>query len=165
MPHVPGLRSPYDKVGRLVYFGRMLDKIRLHTMGNLPPEYQTNLGDAQPKLNDGRCCRFLGIEYQALVARTLEGETDEDILAWAHAHGTPRTDEECVMWNRFMTQAGWRDDRWAAILLPKGRGYAYTCLSDPYQGAFRCLKKPSTRFSIAETAFPPHLEIICLAQQ
>ena len=85
MPHVHGLRSPYVKVGRLVYFGRMLDKIRLHAMGKLPPEYQTNLGDAQPKLNDGRCCRFLGIEYQALVARTLEGGTDEEILAWAHA--------------------------------------------------------------------------------
>ena len=26
MPYVPGLHSPYDKVGRLVYFGRMLDK-------------------------------------------------------------------------------------------------------------------------------------------
>jgi hypothetical protein len=24
MPHIPGLCSPYDKVGRLVYFGRML---------------------------------------------------------------------------------------------------------------------------------------------
>jgi hypothetical protein len=27
----------------------MLDKIRLHAMGKLPPEYQTNVGDAQPK--------------------------------------------------------------------------------------------------------------------
>jgi hypothetical protein len=115
MPHVPGLRSPYAKVGRLVYFGRMLDKIRLHAIGKLPPEYQTNLGDAQPKLNDGRCCRFLGIEYQALVARTLEGGTDEEILAWAHAHGTPRTDEECDIWNRFMTKGGWRDDRSARL--------------------------------------------------
>ena len=58
MPHVPGLRSPFDKVGRLVYFGRMLDKIRLHAIGKLPPEYQTNLGDAHPKLNDRRCSRF-----------------------------------------------------------------------------------------------------------
>jgi len=58
MPYVPGLRSPYDKVGRLVYFGRMLDKIRLHAIGKLPPDYQSDLGDDQPKLNDGRCCRF-----------------------------------------------------------------------------------------------------------
>ena len=115
MPYVPGLRSPYDKVGRLVYFGRMLDKIRLHAIGKLPPDYQSDLGDDQPKLNDGRCCRFLGIEYRALAARTLEGGTDKDILAWAHAHGTPRTDEECVIWNRFMTKAGWRDDRSARL--------------------------------------------------
>jgi hypothetical protein len=45
MPYVPGLRSPYDKVGRLVYFGCMLDKIRLHAIGKLPPDYQSNLGD------------------------------------------------------------------------------------------------------------------------
>ena len=105
MPYVPGLRSPYDKVGRLVYFGRMLDKIRL-------PEQPWR---RHPKLNDGRCCRFLGIEYRALAARTLEGGTDKDILAWAHAHGTPRTDEECVIWNRFMTKVGWRDDRSARL--------------------------------------------------
>jgi Domain of unknown function (DUF5069) len=31
------------------------------------------------------------------------------------AHGMPRTDEECDMWNRFMTKAGWRDDRSARL--------------------------------------------------
>ena len=36
MPNVPGLRSPYIRVGRLVYFGRMLDKIRLHAAGPRP---------------------------------------------------------------------------------------------------------------------------------
>jgi gluconokinase len=35
MPNIPGLRSCYDKVGRLIYFGRMLDKIRLHAAGQL----------------------------------------------------------------------------------------------------------------------------------
>src|SRR5688572_6134665 len=47
MPHVPGLRSCYAKVGRLVYFGRMLDKLRLHAAGQLPAEYVNNLGDGQ----------------------------------------------------------------------------------------------------------------------
>jgi len=36
---IPELRSPYDKVDGLVYFGRMIDKIRLHTAGKLPAEY------------------------------------------------------------------------------------------------------------------------------
>ncbi len=39
MPHVPGLRSCYAKVGRLIYFGRMLDKIRLHASAKLPEDY------------------------------------------------------------------------------------------------------------------------------
>lgn len=47
LPVVPGLRSCYAKVGRLVNFGRMLDKLRLHAAGKLPAEYQANLGDAQ----------------------------------------------------------------------------------------------------------------------
>jgi gluconokinase len=39
-----GLRSPCEKVGGLVYFGRMIDQIRAHANGELPQEYQTNLG-------------------------------------------------------------------------------------------------------------------------
>ncbi|HMD61950.1 MAG TPA: DUF5069 domain-containing protein, partial [Opitutaceae bacterium] len=48
MPNIPDLRSPYAKVDRLVYFGRMLDKIRLHSAGRLPAEYLDNLGDGKP---------------------------------------------------------------------------------------------------------------------
>ena len=111
MPHVPGLRSPYAKVGRLVFFGRMLDKIRLHAAGRLPPAYHANLGEARPNLFDARCCRFLRVRYADLAARTLAGGTDEEILAWSHARGGPRDDEECMIWNRFVTKLGWHDDR------------------------------------------------------
>ncbi len=110
MPNVPGLRSPYVKVGRLVYFGRMLDKIRLHAAGRLPAEYQANLGDTQPGVFDTRCCTFLGVKFAAISARVLAGtETDEAILAWCHANGTPRTDADCEVWNFFMMKRGWRD--------------------------------------------------------
>lgn len=107
MSLVPGLRSPYSKVGRLVYFGRMLDKIRLQAAGTLPlNEYGANLG----KGFDGRCCAFLRIEYRDLKAQVLtEGATDESILAWAEQHGGRRSDEECEVWNGFMTKRGWRD--------------------------------------------------------
>jgi Domain of unknown function (DUF5069) len=110
MPHVPGLRSPYARVGRLVHFGRMLDKIRLHAAGNLPVEYQANLGDGRPHLFDGRCCRFLGVTYAEVAARTLRGGSDEELLAWCEARGTARSDEDCLIWNRFLMKAGWRDD-------------------------------------------------------
>ena len=110
MPHVPGLRRPFAKIGRLVYFGRMLDKIRLYAAGKLPPEYVANLGDqGAPNFFDARCCRFLGVKFSELQARTLSGGTDEEILAWAHAHGRERTDEECEIWNMFMSKRGWRD--------------------------------------------------------
>ena len=116
MSHVPGLRSCYAKVGRLVYFGRMLDKIRLHASGKLPAEYHKNLGDDQFYVLDGRACRFLGVRYVELRDRTLAGGTDEEVLAWVHAHGIARTDEECHMWNRFILKLGWRDERTSLIV-------------------------------------------------
>jgi hypothetical protein len=115
MPHVPGLRSCYDKVGRLIYFGRMLDKIRLHAEGRLPAEYQAQLGDSQFYTLDGRCCRFLGVPYPDLKKRTLEGGSDDEVLAWVHARGAVRTDEECHVWNRFIAKLGWRDERSAVL--------------------------------------------------
>ena len=115
MSHVPGLRSCYAKVGRLVYFGRMLDKIRLHAAGQLPAAYLANLGESQFYVLDGRCCRFLGIRYADLRDRTLASPSDAEVLAWAHTHGTPRTDEECHVWNRFIVKLGWRDERSAVL--------------------------------------------------
>ena len=119
MPHIPNLRSPCAKVGRIVYFGRMLDKIRLHAAGKLPPDYLPNLGDAAPGMFDARCCAFLGITHAALTAQTLAaGNTpadDEALLAWAHAHGTPRSDADCHTWSHFMCKLGWRDESRARL--------------------------------------------------
>jgi gluconokinase len=106
MPHVPGLRSPYAKVGRLVYFGRMLDKIRLHAAGRLPADYHGNLGQGF----DARCCAFLRVRHDELQARTLAGDLgDAPLLAWAEQQGGRRTDEECEVWCGFMMKRGWRD--------------------------------------------------------
>lgn len=107
--NVPGLRSPYLKIGRLVYFGRMLDKIRLHAAGKLPAEYIANLGDQQPGMFDTRCCRFLGVSYADIQSKTLSGMSDEEVLAWAEKTGGRRSDEECEVWNGFMMKRGWHD--------------------------------------------------------
>jgi gluconokinase len=125
MPSVPDLRSPYVKVGRLVYFGRMLDKIRLQAAGKLPAEYHANLGESRPLLFDARCGRFLGVRYADIVARTRQGGTDEDILAWCESHGLARTDDECNTWNCFLMKIGWRDDR-SAVLLERVREFGLT---------------------------------------
>src|SRR5436305_3809081 len=100
MPNIPGLRSCYDKVGRLIYFGRMLDKIRLHAADQLPPDYVVNLGEQQFTL-DGRCCRFLGVPYSEIKMRTLDGPSYEAVLKWAHVLGLALTEGESYVLYRF----------------------------------------------------------------
>jgi hypothetical protein len=111
MPAIPGLRSCYSRVGRLVYFGRMLDKIKLHSAGALPKDYHANLGIGF----DARCCTFLRISYSDLVLRLGQGGSDEDILSWCEERGGARSDDECNIWCRFMMKIGWRDDRTAVL--------------------------------------------------
>ncbi len=124
---IPGLRSPSQQLNGLVYFGRMLDKIRLHAQGKLPEGWQAMRGPASPNTFDARCCRFLGIDYSELEAETLKGGTDEELLAWAFRKGRKPTDEDIEVWNAFMTKRGWRDagtprlhERLAELGLPPG---------------------------------------------
>lgn len=105
MPNVPGLRSCYAKVERLVYVGRMCDKIRLHAAGQLPAPYVPNLG----KGFDARACAFLRVSYDELTAKVLKGASDEAVLAWAWERSGRRSDEECEIWSFFMIKRGWRD--------------------------------------------------------
>ena len=99
-------RSAYDRTGGIVYFARMLNKIRLHAAGTLRSDFHSNLGSGF----DGRCCRFLGIDYAALRSRVLEGGTDDEILSWSFARGKRPTDEQVLIWNKFMLKRGWRDE-------------------------------------------------------
>jgi hypothetical protein len=101
--------SPYQKVGGLVYFSRMLSKIRLHAASKLEAEYVPHLGSGF----DGRCLQFLHLEYEDLKKRTLQGGTDAEILQWAFEHGRKHKicDEEMDGWNCYMVKRGWRDDR------------------------------------------------------
>jgi hypothetical protein len=106
---IPGLRSPFEQVGGIVYFGRMLDKIRLNAAGKLPEGWQPARGATMSGSFDARCCRFLHIDYGALEAETLKGRSDDEMLAWAFEKGRKPTDEEIEVWNGFMTKRGWRD--------------------------------------------------------
>lgn len=98
-------RSPYDRVGGLVYVPRMLDKIRLRARGELPEGYHTNLG----REFDGHCLDFLHVGYAALRERVLAGGADEEILEWCFANGRRPTEGEIAIFNGFMQKAGWRD--------------------------------------------------------
>jgi gluconokinase len=116
MPRIPGLRSPHAKVGRIIAFGRVVDKIRLHARGELPAEYQANLGEGSPSNIDSRCCRFLGVRYAELRERVLAGGCDEEVLAWCEAAAPRRSDDDCLIWNRHLSKIGWRDDRSGTLL-------------------------------------------------
>jgi gluconokinase len=98
-------RSPYEKVGGIVYFGRMLDKIRLLAAGDLPEDLTENLG----KGFDLRCINFLRVSYPDLAAKVREGATDDEALNWCYSKGRRPSDEEIEIWNEFMRKRGWND--------------------------------------------------------
>ena len=114
-------RSPYDVVGGILYFARMLDKIRLHARGDLPEAYHKNLG----REFDGHCLAFLHVKYADLRQRVLSGGSDEEILEWCLANGRRPAESEIEIFNGFMLKAGWRDvssERLAVLLQESGLG-------------------------------------------
>ena len=100
------LRSPFVKVNGLVYFGRMLDKIRMHAKDHLPEEYQTNLG----KGFDERCVQFLRVDYNQLAEHVKDGGSDDEVLQWCFSAGRKPSDDEIYVWNEFMRKRGWNDE-------------------------------------------------------
>ena len=99
-------RSAFDRTGGIVYFARMLHKIRLRAAGKLRTDFHANLGSGF----DGRCCRFLGVTYSTVRDRVLAGGTDDEILAWCFTNGTRPSEEPILIWNKFMLKRGWRDE-------------------------------------------------------
>lgn len=99
------VRSPFAKVGGLVHFGRMLDKIRAHALGELPADYEPNLG----KGFDAKCCAFLNVDYGELARQVSASPNDAEILEWAFTSGRRPSGDEITMWNEFMRKFGWRD--------------------------------------------------------
>jgi hypothetical protein len=97
--------SAYEKLGGIVWIPRMVGKIRLRAAVKLPEDFQANMG----KGFDGRCVRFLGINYDKLVERVLKGGSDEEILAWIMENGAKPTADQIQIWNEYMIKRGWRD--------------------------------------------------------
>jgi gluconokinase len=70
---------------------------------------------------DARCTRFLDVNYDELVERTLKGGSDEEILEWCFERGRRPSDEEISIWNAFLMKRGWRDDASADLQAAKER--------------------------------------------
>jgi uncharacterized protein DUF5069 len=100
-------KSPKEMTSGMMYFPRMLDKIRLHARGELGADYHKNLGNA--KAADGACCNFLRVNHADLSERVLAGGTDEEILEWCFEKGRNLNSGDLIVWNGFISKFGWRD--------------------------------------------------------
>jgi hypothetical protein len=108
-------KSPSEMTRGMIYFPRMLDKIRLHARGELGEDYHANLGGR--KAADGACCNFLRVNYADLCQRVLQGGTDEEIMEWCFEKGRRLNEGDLVVWNGFASKLGWRD--FASALLER----------------------------------------------
>jgi hypothetical protein len=114
--------SPHETTGGIVYFRRMIEKIRLMAAGSLHPDLQANLGTGF----DERCVNFLGVSYAELADAVRSGLSDDDALAWCFAQGRRPGDEEIEIWNGFMRKRGWRDAATPMLVRRKGE----SCFTD-----------------------------------
>jgi len=103
----PYPKSPKEMTKGMMYFPRMLDKIRLHSRGELNEEYHANLG--RPRTADAVCTNFLRVNYGVLTQRVLKGGTDEEILEWCYTNGRRLNEGDLLVWNSFASKLGWND--------------------------------------------------------
>lgn len=104
----------------------MLHKARLHADGQLGPDYTPWIG----KGFDGRCLRFLHIEYADLLERIKADGSNEEILEWCYSTGRKPTDEEILTFNEFMVKRGIRDTDNPGQIEKYKAGYGYADRSD-----------------------------------
>ena len=110
-------RSDHVPTRGVIFFARLLDKIRLHAAGKLPADY--NLGFNRPDTFDARFCRFWSVDFGALTARTLAGGSDEEIFDATFAGRMPLGEEQIRVWNGFLAKRGWRDEASAELAANK----------------------------------------------
>lgn len=89
----------------MLYFARMLDKIRLFARGELDEAYHSNMG----KGADARCLDFLRVTYPALRERVLASGSDEEVLEWCFEKGRRLNEGDLLIWNGFISKFGWND--------------------------------------------------------
>ncbi len=100
-------RSPYDKLGGIVFLPRSIDKGRADLAGTLG-EYVARTGRSE------RLFEFLGVSPDEFIDALSDRPTDEDVWSWIAERTTPRTPEEIEEFNRWMwaAQPEDEDDRW-----------------------------------------------------
>jgi len=108
------LRSPRVTIGGYILLPRLIDKVRLHAQGKLPPEYVPNLLAPAPCL-DGRFLAFTGLDPEALRKAILAAKTDAEVLAWVERNAKAHTEAEKRQWmeeiDSYRPNAHWAEFR------------------------------------------------------
>ena len=118
--------SDHVKTRGVVYFARMVDKIRLQAAGQLPDSFLGHLGFSDPTSFDARCCRFWALDYEQVKTRTLQGGTAEEIFDDLFAGRPPLNPEHVFGWNLFLLKRGWRDSGTPGVVAEKAAsGFAH----------------------------------------
>jgi len=99
--------SDYVETHGVFFFARMLDKVRLHAKGLLPPGY--NVGFNDPTSFDARFCRFWEIDFEEARAKALETDNNDTVFDFCFRHRSKPNAEQIQVWNDFLTKRGWRD--------------------------------------------------------
>lgn len=116
--------SDYIKTSGVIFFARMLEKIRLKNSGELPPDYNF-VGNGVADSFDARFCRFFEVDETALTQRTLEDGTNEEILEWCFEKFGRPNEEKILAWNSYLAKRGWSDESSAELEQVKGaNGFA-----------------------------------------
>ncbi len=90
-------RSPYAKLGHIVFIPRTLDKVRAELAGTLET-YHWRVGTSATVLE------WLGIDADDLLAAMPKLTDDAAAWSWIEARMTPRTDVEIATFNRSMIE-------------------------------------------------------------
>lgn len=125
-------KSFHEKAGGVLYFPRMLDKIRLFARGELREDCHANLGGSNR--TDGLLCGFLRVKDQDLKQRVLGGGMDEEVLEWCYATGRRLDETDIFIWNEFIRKRGWNDEanaRLAAWKVESGHVERHDLLTIP----------------------------------
>jgi len=99
--------SAYTPTNGMLYFARMLDKMRKYAKGSLREDFWQHLG----KGLDGRICNYLRIDYTALREECLQQQLDDQqLLAWCFENGRALDESDIHIWNEFVRKLGWNDE-------------------------------------------------------
>lgn len=96
-------RSPHQKIAGFKIIARTIDKCRAKLWGNIG-EYHFDCP------LDNQLFGFKEIKGDDFRAYVAEGHTDEEIAAWVHAHGAPKTEQEIVEWNAKVSANNYSDN-------------------------------------------------------